>query len=183
RSFGATDKNLSRWYSYNPKGSQHAVLADAVYQCCSALIDNGFGFERICPGGIVHLAPAQWRVEYAGELQLCMGSHLMLIVLVEHVQRAGFNRKYFAAREHFDFAVAADAIHGVKVAFIMHGGFCAGAHRGDVKRKSDHVVLEQQSHAVPGFCFYTARSLLRLLQGSHYHDLFLSSVRGTRIRC
>ena len=87
------------------------------------------------------VASDRW-VKYTGHLHLLEGAQYMFVMLVQGVNRAGFDWVYFAIVQIFYFTLTGDAVNRFQVVLVMHLEISAFVDSSDVERKT-HIVIFQ----------------------------------------
>src|SRR5690606_3166150 len=135
-------------------------------------LGHRFGTQLISTVFIVHFVADKRRVEDTGHGHFAETTQQVLVVLIQNVQRAGFDRVNLAVGHGFNFTFAADAVHRLEVVLIPDGRFGIGVNGGDVEGETHVVVFQQHAHAVPGagFAFNFTGRVLTFFQSTDDHN-------------
>src|SRR5690606_39537539 len=98
-----------------------------------------------------------------------IGTRPMAVVLIQRVQRAGFDAELLAGRNQLYFAAALHAISGFQVVLVPDVGFGSGKDRGLMHGKAHAIIGQQQAAAGPGIGLYITLGVEDVFEASYDH--------------
>src|SRR5690606_6895606 len=118
----------------------------------------------------MYFGAGQRRVEYAHQAQVAPGgAQDVLVMLVQHIERAGPDRIDGAGRHVDDFALAVGAVIGLVVMLVVQVQLGAFLHAGVIERIADAVALDQHAQAFPAGAARMAFGIVQVRCVDNYH--------------